>query len=144
VVAVVGSAAPAGPGDRERNFRDKILAAVDYIQEENWAVAIPQLQKLVDLKEDVFVQLPHRTPDGKEALRRVSVRAEADRLIGLLPREGLEFYRLTYGAEALSLLEEAKATGDPALLVRLVKRFPHTEAGREGSVLLALFHFPLR
>ncbi len=121
----------------EKGFKDKIKAAVDYIDEKNWAIAIPHLQKLVDIKEDVFVQLPHKTADGKEGLRYVSVKTEADRLIGALPKEGLEFYKLTYGAEALALLKEAKAKGDPALLGEVIKRFPHTDAGLEAIILSA-------
>jgi hypothetical protein len=145
-VALVGSA--VGPqrmpaaGPDERGYKARIEAAVDYIGEEHWAIAIPLLQKLVDIKEDAFVQLPYRTPDGKETLRRVSVRAEATRLIGALPRKGLEFYRLTYGPQALTLLEEAK--GDPARLARLARRFPYTDAGQAAILLLVLSRGGLR
>jgi hypothetical protein len=148
-VALVGSAAlvpapaPAGPDDRdERGFKAKIQAAGDYIEEKNWAIAIPHLQKLADIKEDVFVQLPYRTPDGKEAPRRVSVKAEARRLIATLPPDGLEFYNLTYGPEALALYKEAK--GAPALLGRLARRFPHTDAGQAAILLLAVSRGHLR
>ncbi len=145
-VALVGSAAlvpaPAPAGPDERGLKDKIKAAVDYIEEKNWAIAIPLLQKLADIKEDVLVQLPHRTPDGKEDLRRVSVRAEAQRLIGARPTEGLEFYKLTCGPDALTLLKEAR--GDPALLDRLARRFPHTDAGQAAILLLAVYRGQLR
>jgi hypothetical protein len=139
-VALVPAPAPAGPD--ERGLKDKIKAAVDYIEEKNWAIAIPHLQKLADIKEDAFVQLPDRTPDGKEALRRVSVRAEAQRLIGALPPDGLKFYKLTYGAETLALFKDAK--GDPALLERLARRFPHTDAGQAAILLFALYRSQLR
>jgi hypothetical protein len=123
----------------EKGYKKKIQAAVDYTEEKRWDIAIHTLQSLVDIKEDVFVQLPHKTPDGKEGLRYVSVKTEANRLIGALPKEGLEFYKLTYGAEALALLKEAKAKGDPAILGQLIKRFTHTDAGQEAIVLLAGF-----
>jgi hypothetical protein len=145
-VALVGSAAlvpaPAPAGPDERSLKAKFQAVADYTEEQNWAIVIPHLQKLADVKDDAFVQLPDRTPDGKEALRRVSVRAEANRLIGALPPEGLEFYKLTYGPDALALLKEAK--GDPALLGRLARRFPHTDAGQAAILLLAVYRGHLR
>ncbi len=121
----------------EKGYKNKIQAAIDYTQEKDWKTAVRALQELVDIKEDVFVQLPHKTPDGKESLRLASVKTEANRLIGSLPKEGLEFYKLTYGAEALALLKDAKAKGDPALLGQVIKRFTHTDAGQEALVLLA-------
>jgi outer membrane protein assembly factor BamB len=123
----------------EKGLKDKIKAAVDYIEEENWAIAIPHLQKIVDLPADVFVKLPRKTVEGKETATWVSARTEANRLIANLPKAGLEFYKLTYGAESLALLKKAKATGDPALLAEVMKRFAHTDAGAEAIVLLALY-----
>jgi outer membrane protein assembly factor BamB/tetratricopeptide (TPR) repeat protein len=123
----------------ERGLKDKIKAAVDYIEEKNWAIAIPHLQKIVDLPSDVLVNLPRKNPDGKETFAWTSARIEANRLIATLPKAGLEFYKLTYGAESLALLKKAKASGDPALLAEVMKRFAHTDAGAEAIVLLARY-----
>jgi outer membrane protein assembly factor BamB/tetratricopeptide (TPR) repeat protein len=123
----------------EKGLKDKIKAAVDYIDEKNWAIAIPHLQKIVDLPADVFVKLPRKTPDGRESFSWVSARTEANRLIAGLPKAGLEFYKLTYGTEALTLLKKAKASGDPTLLAEVMKRFAHTDAGAEAIVLLARY-----
>jgi outer membrane protein assembly factor BamB/tetratricopeptide (TPR) repeat protein len=123
----------------EKGYKNKIQAAIDYTQERKWEIAIKALQDLVDIKEDVFVQRPHKTPGGKERMHYVSVKTEANRLIGALPKEGLEIYRLTYREPSLALLQEARAKGDPALLGQLIKRFAHTDAGQEAIVLLAAY-----
>ncbi len=121
----------------EKGLREKIKAAVDYIDDKNWAIAIPHLQKLVDMPEDVFVKIPVKSPDGKESVKHISAKSEAYRLIGSLPKEGMEFYKLTYGGKAQEMLREAKARGDRALLGEIIRRFAFTDAGTEAILLAA-------
>jgi outer membrane protein assembly factor BamB/tetratricopeptide (TPR) repeat protein len=121
----------------EKGLREKIKAAVDYIDDKNWAIAIPHLQKLVDMPEDVFVKIPGKTPDGKDSVKHVSAKSEAYRLIGSLPKGGLEFYKLTYGGKAQEMLRQAKAQGDRALLGEVIRRFAFTDAGTEAILLAA-------
>jgi outer membrane protein assembly factor BamB len=124
----------------EKNRGKAIEAAIDYIGDENWAIAIERLQKLLEIDEDVFVRLKRKNVEGKEVFVWVSAKQEADRLIGTLPSAGLDFYKATYGARAADMLKKAKKNGDPALLAQLVKRFAHTEAGGEAVKLLADYH----
>jgi outer membrane protein assembly factor BamB len=124
----------------EKNRGKAIEAAIDYIGDENWAIAIERLQKLLEIDEDVFVRLKRKNVEGKEVFIWVSAKQEADRLIGTLPPAGLDFYKATYGARAADMLKKAKKNGDPALLAQLVKRFAHTEAGGEAVKLLADYH----
>ena len=49
--------------------------------------------------------------DDKEALVPVSARKEAKRLVGTLPPRGMEFYKATYGADAVEMLNKAKESG---------------------------------
>jgi outer membrane protein assembly factor BamB len=125
---------------RDNKLKSQIEAAVDYIKEEDWVLATEILQKLVSIKEDVFAKLPRKTPGGKDTEVWTSVRAEANRLISILPPKGLAFYQLTYGPKAAELLKEAKATNKPELLALIMRLYLHTEAGGEATDLLGTYH----
>jgi outer membrane protein assembly factor BamB/tetratricopeptide (TPR) repeat protein len=121
----------------ERHLASKIEAANDYIKDKDWKEAVRLLQMLVDIKSDVFAKVPRKTPDNKEILAWVSVKDEANRLIGSLPKEGMDFYKVTFGQDAADLLKKARETGDRTLLGEVIRRFRHTDAGREALGLLA-------
>src|SRR5262249_36596656 len=105
-----GGMVPAAPEPKEGEFSDAITlptdrdansllkAANECIIEEDWMHACLALQKLLDSKEDAFYEDRKKTkgPDGKETetVRRVSLKAEANRLIGRMPPQGLEHYQL--------------------------------------------------
>jgi len=124
----------------EKGRGKSIEAALDYIKEEDWKTAVPTLQKLLEIDEDVFVRLTRKNAEGKDALAWVSVKQEADRLIGSLPAAGLDYYKVTYGARAADMLKKAKQSGDPSLLAELMKKYTHTDAGGEAIKLLADYH----
>jgi outer membrane protein assembly factor BamB/tetratricopeptide (TPR) repeat protein len=124
----------------EKGRKKAIEAANDYIREEKWDIAVPHLQKLLEIDEDVFVRLTRKNAEGKDVLTWVSVKQEADRLLGTLPAAGLDFYKLTYGAKAAEMLKKAKQNGDYALLADLMKKYGHTDAGAEAIKLLADYH----
>jgi outer membrane protein assembly factor BamB/tetratricopeptide (TPR) repeat protein len=125
----------------EKGRGKQIEAAIDYINDENWATAVQRLQKLLEIDEDVFVRLKRKNAEGNEVFVWVSAKQEADRLIGTLPAAGLDFYRATYGAKAADLLKNAKKTGDPGLLNDIMKKYAHTEAGAEAIKLLGDYKF---
>src|SRR6516165_3769879 len=158
VPAQPGAPAPAKPGGPEaakeemtdalsistdRKSQKSIDAAQDLIKEENWAQAASILQKLLESKEDIFVEVERRTkgPDGKEQVtrQRTSLRVEANRLLGTMPAKGLEFYELQNGARAKADLAKAKQTGDRQLLALVSQRFFHTAAGAEATDLLGTY-----
>ena len=124
----------------EKGRKKAIEAAKDYIEDKNWPIAIERLQKLVEIDEDVFVRLTRTNAEGKEVLAWVSVKQEADRLIGSLPQEGMDFYKATFGARAADMLKKARQTGDPSLLADVMKKYAHTDAGGEAIKLLADYH----
>jgi outer membrane protein assembly factor BamB len=125
------------PTDNE--LKKQIQAAVDYIHEEDWATATRTLQRLVERYQDVFVQLLRNGPDGKERLAWVSVKSEANRLIGKLPRKGMEFYKLTYGPPAAEMLKRAKENGDKASMGLVMARYFYTDAGAEATNWLGTY-----
>jgi outer membrane protein assembly factor BamB/tetratricopeptide (TPR) repeat protein len=127
------------PKDEKRRNK-AIQAAVDYIEKGDWTIAIPHVQKLLEIDEDVFVRLTRKNADGKEVPTWVSVKREADRLIGTLPPTGLDFYKVSFGAKAAEMLKKAKQSGDPALLAEIMKKYAHTDAGGEAIKILADYH----
>jgi tetratricopeptide (TPR) repeat protein len=125
----------------EKGRGKQIEAAIDYINDENWATAVERLQKLLEIDEDVFVRLKRKNAEGNEVYVWVSAKQEADRLIGALPPAGMDFYKATYGAKAAELLKKAKQNGDPGLLNEIMKKYAHTDAGAEAIKLLGDYKF---
>jgi outer membrane protein assembly factor BamB len=122
----------------DKNHRKAIEAGKDYIKAKRWDIAVSTLQKLLDLdREDVMVPVTRVNADGLESVNWVSVRQEANRMIGMLPKEGLEFYRLQNNQKAADLLKQAKETSDAALLGKIATSYLHTDAGAEAIELLA-------
>jgi outer membrane protein assembly factor BamB len=142
----------AKPGDEPKTFteavtvptnresRRLIQAAQDYIKKKEWRIAAECLQSLLEAKEDSFIEVDAKDDKGNPTKRRVSVRIEANRLIGELPPEGLEFYQVQYGQVAESKLREALDKNDPALLAEVALRYLHTKAGAEATNLLGTYH----
>lgn len=126
------------PTDREA--RRLIQAAQDYIKKKEWRVAAECLQSLLESREDSFLEIDGATEQGKPEKRRISVRSEANRMIGDLPPDGLEFYQVQYGQAAGERLKDAIEKSDPALLAEVASRFLHTTAGAEAVSLLATYH----
>ena len=82
--------------------------------------------------DDFFFQ-----PDKQASVHR-SLKAEAQRLIGRMPREGRELYELHSGGAAQRMLDEALVSGDAAKLAEVSGRYFHTRAGYEATFLLGL------
>jgi outer membrane protein assembly factor BamB len=114
--------------------------AKDYISEEDWGQAANVLQALIDLPEDAFSEVKHKGADGKEKTRWISVREEANHLLGTMPAQGLEFYELRYGGKARALLNRAKDQNDPSLLAEVAFKYRHTYAGLDATELLGTYH----
>src|SRR5947207_10313426 len=127
----------------DRKAEKQIQAAQDLIKEEKWGEAASILQKLLESKEDIFVEVERRTKgsDGKEQVtkQRTSLRVEANRLLGTMPAKGLEFYELQNGARARGDLTQAKQAGDRQLMALVSQRYFHTAAGAEATNLLGTY-----
>ncbi|MER3414751.1 MAG: hypothetical protein C4297_00860 [Gemmataceae bacterium] len=115
-----------------RQTERKLAEARRLVEERDWAQAVDLLQRILDEKEDVFMK--------DDRGRWVSIRAEANRLIGNLPKEGLDFYELQYGPRARVLLEQAQVQGDIQTFADVAFRYRHTEAGVQATLLLGTYH----
>ncbi len=72
---------------------------------------------------------------GEGALVRDRLKAKANALIASLPAEGRRAYELHFGDQARAQLDEALAEGDVEKLTDVIRRFFHTRAGYEASLL---------
>jgi outer membrane protein assembly factor BamB/tetratricopeptide (TPR) repeat protein len=124
----------------DRQARRKLEAAADFIKHRQWPEAVRLLQQVLDSAEDAFVEQPTKAHDGRKTRRLLGARAEAERLLGTLPRQGMEFYHLRYAAAAGERLAAAKRNRDAEGLAETARRYFHTPAGGEALGRLGLHH----
>jgi outer membrane protein assembly factor BamB/tetratricopeptide (TPR) repeat protein len=116
----------------DRNLLLRLSKAQQLVGQSRYAEAVGHLGAVLESSEDYF--LP-----AEGALRR-SLRVEAQRLLGEMPKQGRELYELEYGARARRMLNEASAAGDVLGLAEVARHFFHTQAGYEATLLLGLYH----
>jgi len=78
-------------------------------------------------------------PDEDYASGQVRLKAETHRMLASLPAEGREAYELQFGAHARALLDEALAEGSMDKVADVIRKFLHTRAGYEASILAGRF-----
>ncbi len=129
-----------------RQSKQLIQAAQDYIAKKEWGTAAECLQQLLEDKQDSFIEIDAAPDDkGKPSKRRVSVRNEANRLIGELPPDGLQMYQVKYGQAASESLKDALEANDPARLAEVAQRvFAHQGRGRRHQPARHLLPRPRR
>lgn len=128
----------------DRDAKNMIKAVNDYLEEYKdkttnapWDKICFAAQQVLDAKSDSFYEA--KTEDGK--VQRISAKAEANRLIGRFPKEGKQFYQLSFGGTADSLLNDAIKKGyDRATLAEVSQRYFYTQAGAQSTLLLAGLH----
>ena len=118
----------------DRGILLRLANARELLQEGRYGEAVRALGSILEGPEDYFFQ-----PDKNVPVYR-SLKTEAQRLIGQMPREGRDLYEMEYGARARQRLAEALASGDADDLAEVSRRFFHTQAGYEATLLLGLDH----
>jgi outer membrane protein assembly factor BamB len=118
-----------------RETLKKLSQSRKLLAEGRFGEAVRDLDAILEGPEDFFIE-----PDRNSGKSR-GLKAEAQRLIGQMPREGRELYELQYGARARQMLKEAIEEGDATRLSEVSRRFFHTRAGYEATFLLGLQHF---
>lgn len=115
---------------RERPVEVRLRTAQKELQAGHVTEALLHLQAVLDSGDDVFVRLESQpVPAGAQYL--------ADRLLGSLDPPARAAYETLHGSEARRLLNAARAQGDSRLLTQIVRRFFHTAAGGDATILLA-------
>jgi outer membrane protein assembly factor BamB len=125
-------------------LKQKLKAVQDYIDSEDWETVAKNVQMLLDLDKDVFVQKPEKGPDGKEVETLVGIRIAANRLVASLarlpaskPGAALDVYKAIHGANAKALLKQAIDEGDKQKFADVAQRYLYTDAGGEAAERLA-------
>lgn len=118
-----------------REARQRLTQAREALDEQRFADAVDNLDKLLrdPENEDFFIG------SGPDEGTQTSIKAEALRLLGGMPKKGREVYELSFGAEARKLLDEAVAEGDLTKLTEVTRMFFHTKAGYEATMLLGRY-----
>jgi outer membrane protein assembly factor BamB len=118
----------------DRGVLRKLDQAKLLLQQERYAEAVRCLGSILDSSEDYFFKTNKAGPVHH------SLKSEAQRLLGQMPRAGSELYELQFGARARQMLNEAMTSGDVVKLTEVSRRFFHTRAGYEATLLLGLDH----
>jgi outer membrane protein assembly factor BamB len=102
------------------------------VADKRWSDAATLLDEILAADRDFFFR-----PDLQKNTWR-SIKSEASRLVGEMPPEGREAYALQFRARAERLLAQAIARGDADGVVAVARRWPHTPAGQQATLLAAL------
>jgi len=122
------------PENKQTNELFRGLREYAESPEPNWKNLFRVAQLILDAKSDYFFLYT----DGADKGERRSVKEETNRIIGKLPKEGLDYYQQFYGPDADNQLKAAKEDGyDRPKLAEIAQRYYHTKAGAEAATLLA-------
>ncbi|MEX1228716.1 MAG: PQQ-binding-like beta-propeller repeat protein [Planctomycetaceae bacterium] len=103
-----------------------------WIDQRQWKPALEGLQQMLEKPDDSLF----RTPDG----RWISIRSEAQRLIGTLPAEAQELYRSQYDGLAQRLYNESLRSGNSSGILEVASKFFHTSSGIDAANWLGSYH----
>lgn len=123
----IDSRAPHDPDDVKR-----LRLAQSSIAEGEWESAMVLLQRLLDRKDDSLI----RNKDEEW----VSVRDQANRLLGRSPPQVREAYEIKYGTAARDRLDAALQSGDLKSVADVATRYFHTKAGAEAAAKLCAIY----
>lgn len=112
------------------------------IDEKRYSDGIAALGALLleEPREDVPEDALHQdffTEPGGDGYYKTSVRGEALRLLGSIPEEGRKTLEIQYGVAARQALQSAVAARDIDAIAEVTRKYYHTEAGYDASILLA-------
>jgi outer membrane protein assembly factor BamB len=120
----------------DRKAQQVMQKGQELIEEKEWNKAVEALQYLLNTPEDGFVQITREAPGRAPITLWVSIRSEANRLIGTMPGDGLKVYEEMYGREAANRLADARDHNDVQMLADVAQRYLHTKAGNKAAELL--------
>lgn len=102
------------------------------IEDRRWSDAATLLDEILGTDRDFFFR-----PNSQQRTWK-SMKADASRLVGLLPQPGREAYELQFRARADRFLQQAIAAGDAAGVVAVARRWFHTPAGQFATLIAAI------
>lgn len=121
--------------DREASNRVEAIRQYLLKKDPPYDQIVEPMQRMLESPQDSFIEVE------KEGTRKkVSVRLEINRMIGLMPEAGRQFYQVTFGPRADQKLKDAILNGDRVGLAEVSEQFLHTKAGGEATVLLGTYY----
>ncbi len=128
----------------DRRVLRMLNTAQQLLEQGRYAEAVRALSGILNSDEDYFYTLDNhkRNADDAAAYEAPPVRSlksEARRLIGLLPKAARDSYELQFGAKAQRMLDRAIETGDIEALSDVARSYFHTQAGYDAVVLLGRY-----
>lgn len=112
-----------------RTLRKAMQEARLSIEQQQWKIAVRQLQHILDVPEDAF------TPGAGRSW--TSLKDDARQLLGSLPAEELRAYRAAYDGVAGKQLATAVDTGDFYEVISVARRYFHTNSGQQAADIVA-------
>jgi outer membrane protein assembly factor BamB/thioredoxin-like negative regulator of GroEL len=115
-----------------RELKQALARARECIEDDRYSDAVEAIGQILDAPgaEDYFLL------EGEEGAQ-ASLKREALRLLGTLPEAGREFYELQVGSTAQRALDEAIDRRSFHDLQEVSRRYFHTPAGYQATLLLA-------
>ncbi|MCO6454145.1 MAG: hypothetical protein J5I93_02415, partial [Pirellulaceae bacterium] len=126
--------APVGLRPAEREQVRSLSLARQLIDQKNYGEASLLLGEILAADEDFYFQ-----PDREVPLYS-QLKAQAERMLGQMPRGGREAYELQYGALARRLLDEALERRDLAALAQIERKYFYTSSGADAAAVLGAAH----
>ena len=125
---------------RNDDLTETIDSTSDKIKNKDWAGACENIQKrLMGRSEDVWVELTRKAADGTETIVYVSVKKEGARMLANLPKEGMQFYKDTYGPKAKDMVKAARDNSDPGTMGMAMGLYLYTDEGAEAAVWMGTY-----
>jgi len=115
-----------------RELRQPLSRAREAIDEQQYSDAVRELASILNnpTSDDYFL-----APEAGSDVQ-TSLRTAAQQMLGSMPAKGRDLYELQSGAEARAALDSALEKGDVQALADVSRRFFHTKAGYEATLLL--------
>jgi outer membrane protein assembly factor BamB len=150
VVGQEGAARRGRPGEEEadiflptpHNLRQQLSRAAKALEEERNSEAVDLLGQLLASGEvasdttDGGADQDYFLAESEVVGTQTSLKTQAQQMLGSMTDKGREFYELKFGADARQMLEQALDNRDILQLVEVTRRYFHTQAGYEATMLV--------
>src|SRR5438874_2938176 len=116
-----------------RELKQHLSRAQTALDEERYSDAVAEIGEVLNStgSDDFFLGAP---PEAQ-----ISLKTQALALLGSMPAKGRKMYELQYGADAKAALDAALNAADLGQLSEVGRRYFHTKAGYEATLLLGRY-----
>ncbi|MHB0956158.1 MAG: outer membrane protein assembly factor BamB family protein [Pirellulaceae bacterium] len=129
-----------------RHLRQQLTRAAKALEEAHYSEAVDLLGPLlatpaVTLEtNDAAIDQDYFLAESEEDGARTSLKSQAEQMLGSMIEPGRELYELKFGADARQMLEQALNDGNFPQLIEVTRRYFHTQAGYEATLLVGRYY----